>query len=85
MQPLFLANEGNRTPDRALTKRLLYRLSYVGVWQDYTKARKKVNLLICLFFSVIQCTVFVKLLAFPGKTGFYYGMNFCVCRFFYFL
>ena len=38
------ANEGNRTPDRALTKRLLYRLSYVGVWQDYTKALKKVNL-----------------------------------------
>ena len=25
------ANEGNRTPDRTLTKRLLYRLSYVGV------------------------------------------------------
>ena len=25
------ANEGIRTPDRALTKRLLYRLSYVGV------------------------------------------------------
>ena len=31
------ANEGNRTPDRALTKRLLYRLSYVGKGAHYTK------------------------------------------------
>ncbi len=37
------ANEGNRTPDRALTKRLLYRLSYVGVKCDYTKRFENVS------------------------------------------